>query len=336
MMSAEIVAISLPAVSQAAPGRKGEAALYGTDLFGDAIRPDPRGVLAESFVMPPFSVLSARDGEWQERKRRWLTLGIRSEVGRGDALTYNISQFDAFLVKEGTRASSDEQATSVFDPTLCELAYRWFAPSGGRVIDPFAGGSVRGIVAATLGLHYVGVELRREQVEANEAQAADICRDLVNPPRYVCGDSRKIDALATGAYDFLFTCPPYGDLEVYSDDPRDLSTLGPDDFDSAYAEVIAKSCALLRDDRFACVVVGDYRDKRGNYRNFVGKTIDAFLRAGLHLYNEAILVTPAGSLPVRTKKQFDTSRKMGKTHQNILVFVKGDGKRAGAACNGEA
>lgn len=309
------------------------AALYGVDLFGDEIRPDPRGVLAERFVMPPFSVLNARDGDWQERKRRWVSLGIRSEVGRGDALAFNVANFDAFADKKG---DGDNAATSVFDPTLCELAYTWFAPKGGRVLDPFAGGSVRGIVASTLGLRYVGIELRREQVEANEAQAAEICRDLLHPPRYVCGDSRNVESLATGSFDFLFTCPPYGDLEVYSDDPRDLSTLHPDDFDIAYADVIDKSCALLRDDRFACVVVGDYRDKRGNYRNFVGRTIDAFIGAGLHLYNEAILVTPAGSLPVRTTKQFEASRKMGKTHQNVLVFVKGDGKRAGAACNAGA
>ena len=32
----------------------------------------------------PFSVLNARDGWWQERKKAWLALGIRSEIGRGD------------------------------------------------------------------------------------------------------------------------------------------------------------------------------------------------------------------------------------------------------------
>ena len=41
--------------------------------------------------------------------------------------------------------------TSIFDPVLCEIAYRWFCPPAGRVLDPFAGGSVRGIVAALLG-----------------------------------------------------------------------------------------------------------------------------------------------------------------------------------------
>lgn len=57
--------------------------LDGVDLFGEIVRPKADSVLREKFIMPPFSVLSARDGEWQERKRKWLALGIRGELGRG-------------------------------------------------------------------------------------------------------------------------------------------------------------------------------------------------------------------------------------------------------------
>lgn len=42
------------------------------------------GSLAEQFGVPPFSVLNARDGWWQDRKRAWLALGIQSELGRGE------------------------------------------------------------------------------------------------------------------------------------------------------------------------------------------------------------------------------------------------------------
>ena len=51
--------------------------------------------------------------------------------------------------------------TSIFDPVLCEIAYRWFSPVGGLILDPFAGGSVRGIVASKLGRQYIGHELRQ-------------------------------------------------------------------------------------------------------------------------------------------------------------------------------
>lgn len=44
---------------------------------------EERPTLADRFGVPPFSVLNAREGWWQERKRAWLAMGIQSEVGRG-------------------------------------------------------------------------------------------------------------------------------------------------------------------------------------------------------------------------------------------------------------
>lgn len=223
--------------------------------------------------------------------------------------------------------AASSSGTSIFDPVLCELAYRWFCPPNGLILDPFAGGSVRGIVASRLARQYVGIELRGQQVVANREQADAICSDPI--PVWHQGDSRDIERHAAGIQaDFVFSCPPYADLERYSDDTRDLSTMDYAGFRAAYAEIIAATCRMLKEDRFACFVVGDVRDKRGFYYGFPWHTIEAFQSAGLRLYNEAVLVTAVGSLPVRVGKQFATSRKLGKTHQNILIFVKGDPKRA--------
>ncbi len=226
------------------------------------------------------------------------------------------------------RNAGGATGTSIFDPVLCELAYTWFCPPTGDVLDPFAGGSVRGIVAAYLGRKYTGIDLRPEQIAANVEQAKDIVPD--NMPRWIVGDSR--DAMPEEQFDFIFSCPPYADLEVYSDDPRDISTMDYGAFIEAYRAIIAGAVRRLRANRFACFVVGDVRDKKGMYRNFVSDTITAFHDAGAHLYNEAILVTAVGSLPIRVGKQFDSGRKLGKTHQNVLVFVNGDPKKATAAC----
>ena len=283
--------------------------------------------LADKFGIAPFSVLNAREGWWRSRGGAWVGLGIQSEVGR-DAEAYSLN---GGAVKKYDYLPDIKTGTSIFDPTLCELAYSWFSPKGGTVLDPFAGGSVRGIVASRLGRQYIGVELRAEQVEANRLQGDELCPDL--PPVWHTGDSRNIDRICHDVdADFVFSCPPYADLEVYSDDPNDLSTLKYEDFKPAYFEIIAKACARLKEDRFACFVVGDVRDKKGNYYNFVGDTVEAFRAAGLHFYNEAILVTSVGSLPIRVGRQFASGRKLGKTHQNVLVFVKGDGKRATQAC----
>src|SRR5882724_9329726 len=265
------------------------------DTSGDRITPEAaRKTLAERFGVPPFSVLDARQGYWQDRKRAWLALGIQSELGRGenpqepsnapggaprpatrlrdgetvrgdskgkalnpaqsngqdlmrgegtnvlpgkkDRLTWvpgdrekqdldetsrkilaagrkpahsipgggtgknsgymfrteggdsplkeiqqeadkklgglirpsKAAEFDGYRVQNGERETPEVSGTSIFDPVLCELAYRWFCPPEAQVLDPFAGGSVRGVVASLLGYLYTGVELRGEQVAANE------------------------------------------------------------------------------------------------------------------------------------------------------------------------
>jgi hypothetical protein len=56
------------------------AAMWPQDGDGDG---SASQTLAERFGVPPFSVLDARQGYWQDRKRAWLSLGIQSEVGRG-------------------------------------------------------------------------------------------------------------------------------------------------------------------------------------------------------------------------------------------------------------
>ncbi len=298
--------------------------LYGQDLFG-AVPRAAQGPLADKFLFPPFSVIRADSGDWMERKRGWLGLGIKSEVGR-DAVVFDVRpETSAYMA-----ASKSE--TSIFDPVLCELAYRWWCPRGGVVVDPFAGGSVRGVIAQKLGYSYWGCDLRQEQIDANTTQAANICAGI--PPTWVCGDSAAMMDDAPLA-DYIFTCPPYGDLEVYSDDPRDLSNMDYDHFVAAYRVIIDKTMKRLKPNRFACVVVGDFRDNRGMYRGFVVDTINAFRDTGAGFYNHAIFVTPAGTLPVRTSASFPVSRKLGKAHQDILVFCKGDSKQAVAEINAQ-
>lgn len=54
------------------------------DLFGDQVMPEQHGSkLGGDWDYPPFSVWNAREGWWQDRKRAWLSLGIKSELGRG-------------------------------------------------------------------------------------------------------------------------------------------------------------------------------------------------------------------------------------------------------------
>lgn len=543
-------------------------------------------VAAKPLQYPASSFLDGKSGVWLDRKREWISTGIKSEIGR-DVVVYATTDKE-YWPKFGTEIS-------VFDPVLCELAYTWYCPVGGQIVDPFAGGSVRGLVAGALGKRYWGCDLRKEQIAANEHQARSIigtrvygpddvtpieehggvrvkrddyctvagisggkvrtcysiarkhkeagcttlvtassrsspqanivatiarhlgmaahchipggdlgeeleqaqakgaeiiqhrpgynsvicarantdaetagsglvpfgmeCWDAVEqtrkqvsnipadtkrivmpvgsgmslagvlhglvdcnldipvvgivvgadptdrlnryaplgwqsmvtliesgmdygtpattttlhgialdpyyeakcvpfieagdlfwivgirptltaavqgdavgavvPPVWVCGDSAlRLDDAPVA--DFIFSCPPYGDLEEYSDDPSDLSNMDWADFLVAYRCIIGKAVARLRQDSFACFVVGDFRDKAGNYRNFVAETVRAFEDAGAALCDDAVLATPIGTAAFRVTRQFSAGRKMAKVHQNILVFCKGNVTAAAA------
>jgi DNA modification methylase len=282
--------------------------------------------LAERFGIPPLSVMDARQGKWQNRKRAWISLGIESKQGR-DVRVYGNGGSDP-VTQKLVKWSNGQ---SVFDPVLTELIYRWFVPKNGIILDPFAGGSVRGIVAAKLERQYIGVDLSTGQIEANNEQAKTF--QFNNPPVWHIGDSMQIDKICHGIEaDFVFSCPPYADLEKYSDNPKDISTMKYVEFLESYRSIILKSCSMLKNNRFACFVVGEVRDKIGNYYNFVGDTVRAFIDAGLQLYNEGVLITPVASAALLAGNQFVKSRKFGKVHQNVLIFVKGDAKIATEFC----
>ena len=219
------------------------------------------------------------------------------------------------------KKSMNLTGTSVFDPVLCEVIYNWFCTDGGVVFDPFAGGSVRGVAAEMLGRHYIGIDLSEKQIDANQINADrfGVC------PAWHCDDSRNADRyIPDGSADLIFSCPPYHNLEKYSNHPLDLSNMSYPDFLEAYREIISISCRKLKNNRFAVFVVGDIRDSKGAYRDFVGQTKRIFQDCGLCLYNDIVLLNQYGTAPMRASAQFGVRRKTVKVHQNILVFYKGD------------
>lgn len=310
----------------AAPAPTPVAGVFGADLFGEPRQLERTGLGKKFGGIAPLTVLNAASGEWQERKEHWAAFGCHEERGRAEGLVFGEERQDPF----GALMQSSGPTTSIFDPVLAEMAYRWFCPPGGLILDSFAGGAVRGIVAGAMGRRYLGIELRAEQIAANEAAADKALKENRTHVRWIKGDAREAYHLVPGAVDFLFSCPPYGDLERYSDDPRDLSTMRPDDFDAAYKLAIHAACQRLLPNRFAAFVVGDYRRSDGSLRSLAKITIEAFEWGGLQLYNHAIYQTPAGSVGLRLSNYFAGSRKLGSVHQHLLVFLSGDSEKAAA------
>lgn len=270
------------------------------------------GKLMDRFIVPPFSVLDARKGYWIERKRMWnKEIGDNAQA-RGEAECYHTEYMNRLY---GTHFKS----VSVLDPVLSEIVLHWFAPESGSVFDCFAGDTVFGYVAGKLGYNFTGIELRKEQVDFNTEKTSGLsCR-------YICDDGRNVrNHIEPNSQDMLFSCPPYYNLEKYSDLPNDASNQGTyEDYLSLIDEAFANSIECLKDGRFAVIVCSDIRDKQGYYRGLPKDIKRIFESRGMRLYNELILIDPIAS-HVYTCSHSMKLRKVDKVHQNVLVFYRGN------------
>ena len=276
------------------------------------------GRLNEKFGVPPFSVLDARQGYWKERKEQWRALIGDTGQARGNAEAFGTS------LQNEKYGITSTNTVSILDPVLSEIICKWFLPGAGcKVFDCFAGDTVFGFVSAHLGNSFTGIELRQEQVDFNNTAVEGM------EARYICDDGRNVaDHIEKESQDLFFSCPPYFDLEQYSDLPNDASNQETyADFYKILDTAFMRAASCLKPNRFAVVVCGDVRNKKtGEYYRFPEDIKGSFARAGLCLYNELILVDPVGTATIRAGRYMQT-RKVAKVHQNVLVFYKGDTKQ---------
>lgn len=268
----------------------------------------------------PWSVLRQDSKTWQTRKKWWHDQGVDDTSPRAHA---------AGMMNTG-RHGRISGGISKFDPHLAEALYTWYCPPGGTVLDPCAGGPVRGLVAAHLGLRYTGIDLSAAQVNANRARELEWQRDgrSHGGVLWIEGDAREeLHSFGT-AHDYVLMCPPYHNRERYSDDPRDLSAMPWPAFCDALHQIIAAAMDCLRPDRFATIVISDVRDHRGHLRRLPDVAAGGFEAAGARLVNEQILVAPLGLAAKRMRGPWEAARTTTRIHQLVLTFVKGDRRAA--------
>lgn len=309
----------------------------------------PESSLFDRFVVPPFSILDTRKGYWQDRKKKWYDIIGDMGESRNDTLVTSLEikykdlyqrtrehrkecglSFKEYIGKyvsqedlEKEQAKIVAQGVSILDPVMAEIVCRWFGQENGTAFDCFAGDSVFGFVAAHLGNDFTGIELRDKQAALNNERVEGM------KARYICDDGQNVaQHIEPESQDLLFSCPPYFDLEKYSDLPNDASNQGSyEDFIKILENAFTGAVSCLKQNRFAAICVGDVREKNtGFYYDFCGDIKRIFKQNGMRLYNEIILVEQTASTALRASRYMD-SRKVAKTHQHLLVFFKGDPKK---------
>lgn len=277
---------------------------------------DPENAsLQDKFLVPPFSILDARQGYWLDRKRLW-----RERIG-DEGQARDVSVFDGNLKNYVTDSFA---SASILDPVLCEIVCKWFTPGdNSNVFDVFAGDTVFGWVSSFLGHNFTGIELRKEQADFNTRATQGMTA------RYICDDGQNVlQHIEEQSQDMLFSCPPYFDLEVYSELENDASNQDTyEDFYKILDTAFSRAIKCLKDERFAVIVVGDVRNRKtGTYYGFPDDIKATFKRNGMECLNEIILIDPIGTARLRASRYMDY-RKVAKVHQNVLVFYKGDAQK---------
>ena len=287
-----------------------------------AVLADPPPLLAERDVTP-LSVLQTARGDWQARRKAWAAAGLTGDAGRDHLAIWP-------TITKGS--ISWQRAVSVFDPHLTDVHYHWYCPPGGRILDPFAGGATRGLVAAARGYHYTGIDLSAAQVDANRAayQAWQERGLITGSAEWTCGAAQDVLPDLDGGFDYAFTCPPYHDLERYSDDPRDLSAMGWDEFAETLSKIVTESVRLLAPHRFATWVTGDVRDRRGYLRRLPARVDVAHEDAGARLVNDAVIAAPLGGKFGVIWRSWAPTRSATRIHSYAHTYVVGDRRRAAA------
>lgn len=210
---------------------------------------------------------------------------------------------------------------SVFPAPLAEWVYlRYGGPVGSTIIDAFAGGPVRGAVGGLMGYKYTGIEIRQAQINEN----LTVLRDLgLTGCKYVLADGRFVDKLERKqGFDFAFSCPPYYNLEKYSDLAEDLSNMKTyREFNHAMLQCAVGHMEVLKPGAFMCIVVGPFRDKDGELIDFPGHTIQNFKEAGFTYWQQVVLSKNFASAAKRSTNSW-RGQKLVPIHEFLLVFKK--------------
>nr|DAM65380.1 MAG TPA: Putative modification methylase [Caudoviricetes sp.] len=263
----------------------------------------------------PWSVLRSDAKEWQRRKKELIASGIDDLAGRAD--------IEIFRHGKSGRHHKISGGKSRFDPVLADTLLNWYAPRKGLVYDPFAGGITRGAMAHHNDMLYYGRDLSENQIKSNRELAARLGLDGV---AYEVGDATRPSNIIRA--DFVLTCPPYHSAEKYGDDPKDLSRMGWDQHLEAVREAAFHCYDTLAMDRFIAWVVGDLRAPNGALRLLPERTAIILEEVGFTPVNQHILVTPVGTMHRMLRRWWTNTRSAGRTHQHVIVMVKGDRRKA--------
>jgi DNA modification methylase len=292
-----------------------------------------RAAVIRKFGMVPLSVLKLSRGELS--RSMFNMLGERATGSVKGA--QSLAREDAFVTEAGKATArerrelglfggvkeyadaNNRETVSVMPAELVEFFARYYSRRGATYVDPFAAQGVQMQVAHRLGMSYLGQDLSVEYVRYIDAvrKRLTLLDGQVLDVRQ--GDSRK-PWVDDGVGDFLFTSPPYWDVEFYGPEPEQLGTGHTyAEFLDGMRQVFEAWRPKLKPSAFVVVNVNDLR-RHGEFIPYHVDIVNLMRDVGYRPHDVWIIEGLLAGLPKAFAVNFNLKRIAPKVHEYCLVF----------------
>lgn len=220
-------------------------------------------------------------------------------------------------------------AISMFPREINEQLLKFYTHKKDIIFDPMAGHSSRMEATYKLGRHYIGYDISHEFMEFNRKIKKELLKD--NPDNIQITlkeqDSRTIDE-PDDSVDFIFTSPPYWNLEWYGDEEEQLGNLSYDDFMKDITDIYKQCFRILKPGKFCIINVNDFR-KGGEYYSYHVDTVNALKSAGFKQF-DMVIMRYKNAMRKCFPNQILEEKLMPKIFEYLIIMMKPDDKKKGA------
>jgi len=228
-----------------------------------------------------------------------------------------------------TSLGSSKNTLSIFNPQiLSDILQLYSPPDGSTVYDPFGGGGARAMAVAGAGYNYIGVELRKAEVDAVGARVANVETEFDDPTLHdritLIEGSATDPPVSNEVADMLITCPPYWNMEKYNGGPDDLSMASTYDQYLDMLYVVVEECLrVLKPGGLAFWITGLHRDSDGHLLP-INRDVQAIHgRLGMPTREEVILYKRRSTTAPRRMGTYLKGRHLLiRNHEYLTIFTK--------------
>jgi DNA modification methylase len=195
------------------------------------------------------------------------------------------------------------QKPTNFPLKTMDLLLQKYTKIGDTYYDPCAGWGVRMLGAARNGVNYIGVDTNRELCKNLNVLGENI-NEIKKFDFTILNHGSEIDFEIGKKVDFIFTSPPYFNLEQYVDMPK----MGYQDWLNNFVEPMVKNChKFLKNGGFVAININNFKnfDLYGDTFNIMKKYFE---------YHE--------ELELNNIQRINSKKELNDNSEKIMVFRK--------------